>query len=122
MDKVDGNIPEDFWKENNRKWHAQKNELYERLKRINNSDMKFYESSELILKFCEEAHSLFLGANDEDRRTIVNIVFANLKYKDRELLLEPFSVFHDISKYPVLLNGGNDEARTRDLMRDRHAL
>ena len=34
------------------------------------------------------------------------------------------SIIPSIKKEPlwVLLNGGNDEARTRDLMRDRHAL
>ena len=122
IDKADGNIPEDFWRENYHKWHAQKDELYEKLKRVNNAGLKYYESCELILKFCEDAPSLFMSANDEDKRTIINIVFANLKYKDRKLLLEPFSVFYDILKYPVLIYGGNDEARTRDLMRDRHAL
>ncbi len=68
-----------------------------------------------------------------------------MTYKDKKLDIEPFEVFYNllsvdaknttielaetqtesIKKAPEsanFKNGGNDGARTRDLMRDRHAL
>ena len=43
-------------------------------------------------------------------------------YKDKKVSVELTSVFDLLINNQFFNNGGNDEARTRDLMRDRHAL
>ncbi len=110
IDKVDGKIPEDFWMAQNRAWHAQKDELYNQLKKMNEFDSKFYSSSELLLKFCKDAHNAFIGGNADDKRFITNIVVSNLNYKDRKLSVELHPVFDNLLNCPNLKNGGTSEA------------
>lgn len=145
VDKVDGNIPEDFWKSQNRIWHAEKDELYNRLKKINNFDNQFYSDSEILLKWCKNTYESFKNGSEEDKRFISKIVISNMSYKDKKLDIVPHPLFFGMlkanakkttielpetrakkqkttPKEVVFVNGGTDETRTRDLLRDRQAL
>ncbi len=145
LDKVDGVISEDFWRVQNRKWHAEKADLLERLKVINSIDTKFYDNAETLLNLCKNSPEIFKNGTNEQKRLIAKIIGSNFVYKDKKLSIEPYSVFYELlnAKENQLTlepaetqsgstkaapesadfkNGGNDEARTRDLMRDRHAL
>lgn len=104
LDKLDGNIPNEFWKEKNTAWHAQKDELLNKLKAINNAEKKFYERSNLILEFCKDAYRLFLEASPEEKRKIVSLVCSNLSYKDKELSIELNSVFKMLANNADLIN------------------
>ena len=144
-DKVDGNITEEFWRSKNITWHAEKENLISQLKLLNQSDTQFYNDAETILNWCRNSYSAFINGDYDDKKIIAQLVLSNLSYKDKKLSVEPNSVFYDMlciknSKSTIELaetqttsnkkapcganfkNGGNDEARTRDLMRDRHAL
>lgn len=112
MDKLDGNVSNEFWKQQNDLWHSQKDELINRLKVLSNSDKKFYESSNLILEFCKDAYELFLGASAEEKRNIVNLVCSNLLYKDKELSIELNSVFNTLLKSAILIKSSPGKIRT----------
>lgn len=149
IDKCDGNVDDEFWNTTNKKWHAEKSELINQLQRMNKADEEFYNMCEMLLKFCKNAHNMFLSGTAEDKRFITSTVISNITYYDKKLDIELFPVFYTLSdlikeedkKFSTLelsesidftnkkdpkkgqfVNGGNDEARTRDLMRDRHAL
>lgn len=149
VDKCDGKIDETFWQTQNRKWHAEKTGLINQLQRMNKADEEFYNMCEMLLKFCKNAHEMFLNGTAEEKRFITSTVISNITYHDKNLDVELFPVFYTLSdlikeedkKFSTLepsesidftnkkdpkkgqfVNGGNDEARTRDLMRDRHAL
>lgn len=148
-DKCDGEVDEEFWNTTNKKWHAEKTELINQLQRMNKADEEFYDMCEMLLKFCKNAHEMFLNGTAEEKRFITSTVISNITYYDKKLDIELFPVFYTLSdlikeedkKFNTLepsesidftnkkdpkkgqfVNGGNDEARTRDLMRDRHAL
>lgn len=92
---------------------------------------------------------MFLNGSVEDKRFITHTVLSNSSYYDGNFDVELHPAFDTLfrlfqanehqnsiielaetqagtkkepSKKALNLNGGNDEARTRDLMRDRHAL
>ena len=92
---------------------------------------------------------MFLKGTIEDKRFITQTVLSNATYYDKKLDIELHPAFdtlfrlseeHKLSKTTIepletqsesikkapeganYLNGGNDEARTRDLLRDRQAL
>ena len=148
-DKCDGTIDEDFWREINKSYHAEKTELIEALHRVNEADIRFYETCEKLLKFARNAHQMFLNGSVEDKRFITQTILSNATYYDGNFDVELHPAFdtlfrlakesnhqnstieppetqsENIKKAPEganFKNGGNDEARTRDLMRDRHAL
>ena len=119
------------------------------MQRINEADEKFYDTCEQLLKFAKNAYDMFMNGTVEDKRFITQIVLSNSTYYNKKLDVELHPVFdilfrlakeyeqnkstiepsetqsECIKKAPKganFKNGGNDEARTRDLMRDRHAL
>lgn len=112
IDKIDGNISSEFWKEKNDLWHTQKDALISKLKILNEGDKKFYESSNLILEFCKDAHSLFMGATGEEKRNILNLVCSNFSYKDKELSIELNSVFKQLAKNANLIKNSPGKTRT----------
>ncbi len=149
IDKCDGKVSEEFWIVTNKKWHAEKTELINQLHRMNKADEEFYNMTEMLLKFCHNAHEMYLNGTAEEKRFITSTVISNITYYDKKLDIELFPVFYTLSdlikeedkEFDTLeppesidftnkkdpqegqfSNGGNDEARTRDLMRDRHAL
>lgn len=149
QDKCDGLVDEEFWQKNNKKWHAEKTELLNQLQRMNKADEEFYNMCEMLLKFCKNAHEMYLKGTVQEKRFITSTIISNMKYYNQKLDIELFPVFYTLSdlikdyniqnsllepsesidftnkKDPQkgqFVNGGNDEARTRDLMRDRHAL
>ena len=76
---------------------------------ISKADNDFYKQSNLILEFCRNSLEFFSKKN-------------NLPDNRYELDESQTGIKKEPSKKALNLNGGNDEARTRDLMRDRHAL
>ena len=148
-DKCDGKVSEEFWQKNSKKWHEEISDLEDQRARINKADEEFYNMCEMLLKFCKNAHDMYLNGTVEERRFITTTVISNITYHDKNLDIELFPVFYTLSdlikeedkEFDTLepsesiditnkkdpqkgqfVNGGNDEARTRDLMRDRHAL
>lgn len=144
-DKIDGNITEDFWRTQNKIYHNEKNALIDKLKYLNNSDEKFYNNAEILLNWCKNSYETFKNGSNADKRFITKILVSNITYSAKKLDIELKPVFYGMlknsknnatieptqirintKKQPlneaVLLNGGTDEARTRDLLRDRQTL
>ena len=149
VDKCDGAIDEDFWREINKSYHTEEAELIEALQRINEADVKFYDTCEKLLKFAQNAHQMFLNGSTEDKRFIAQTIISNATYSDGKFDVELHPAFDALFKLSnesehqktiieptkstdftnkkdpqegQFINGGTDEARTRDLLRDRQAL
>ena len=148
-DRCDGTIEEDFWKKINQEYHAEKAELIEQLNRINEADVKFYDTCEKLLAFAKDSYNMFMNGTVEDKRFITQTVLSNATYYDGNFDVELHPAFdtlfrlakesnhqnstieppetqsESIKKAPEganFKNGGTDEARTRDLLRDRQTL
>ena len=137
LDKCDGKIDEDSWKVQNRKWHSEKADLIEQLKRMNTADEKFYITCEQFLSFVKDSYKMFLNGSVEDKRFITQLVVSKCTYHAKKLDIELYPVFYSLLELPVLtgdkistieqsetqitstkkapegaefVNGGNDEA------------
>lgn len=145
IDKCEGVIDEEFWRIQNKKWRKEKNELMEQLSMLDVADEQFYMNCEQLLSFAKNAHEMFLKGSIEDKSFITKLVISKITYYNKKLDIELYPVFNSLLKKGNKIatleqaemqtistkkapeganfkNGGNDEARTRDLMRDRHAL
>lgn len=112
QEKLDENITHDFWKINNDKWHTEKNKLYIKLQEINKFDKTFYEQSNVLLKFIDDAYDLYLQGSLEQRKRIINIISQNLSYKDKEFSIELKPVFQTIVQNAYNLRIKNANNRT----------
>ena len=149
MLKNDNETENDLWNMTYANLRAEKDELRHQQQCIDNADDSFYRNSSILLNFCKNAHANFLKATPDEKRTICEILGLNFIANGKNIDIDLFPIFYDImamnklgtqniigfeltesqmgikkepSEKALNLNGGNDEARTRDLMRDRHAL
>ena len=140
---------DELWNATYKQLSAEKTELREKLACIDKADDEFYKQSDLILKFCKNASKIFLKATPSEKRTICEIIGSNFIANAQNIDITLYPVFYDVlemnklniqsnnrfeliqtqsgqqkraSKKALDLNGGNDEDRTRDLLRDRQAL
>lgn len=97
-DKVDGNIEEDFWKEQNKIYHEEKNDLLDKLKYLNKSDEKFYINAEILLKWCKNSYETFKNGSNSEKRFITNLIVSNATYKGKKLSIELKPVFYGLLK------------------------
>lgn len=139
----------ELWNQTYTELRAEREQLMDKLSCIDKADDDFYKQSDLILKFCKNASKIFMEATPSEKRTICEIIGSNFTANAKNIDITLYPIFYDIlemnrlgrsqngrfelaqtqsgtKKEPLEkalnLNGGNDEARTRDLMRDRHAL
>ena len=122
IDKLDGKITEEFWKERHNEWFDEKDKLIEKLKGYNEVAKNFEEGSNLLENFCKLAPEAYLKASPKKKQQILKIIGSNFLYKDKKVSIELTSVFDLLINNPFSQKIGNDEARTRDLLRDRQAL
>lgn len=149
MLRSNNDMENELWNQTYTELRAEKEQLMDKLSCINKADDDFYKQSDLILKFCKNASKIFMEATPSEKRTICEIIGSNFTANAKNIDITLYPIFYDIiemnrlgrskngrfelsqtqsgtKKEPLEkalnLNGGNDEARTRDLMRDRHAL
>ncbi|CDC18124.1 recombinase [Clostridium sp. CAG:306] len=139
----------ELWNATYTELRAEKEHLMEKLSCIDKADDDFYKQSDLILKFCKNASKIFMKATPSEKRTICEIIGSNFTANAQNIDITLYPIFYDIIEMNRLghsqngrfelaqtqsctkkepldkalnLNGGTDEARTRDLLRDRQAL
>ena len=112
LEKLDGNIPHDFWKANNEKWQAEKDKLYIQLEEINKLDKRFYEQSDSLLSFTDNAYDYYLKGNNEQKRRIIEIISDKISYKDKKFDIELKPVFQTIAENQYKLRTENNNNRT----------
>lgn len=149
MLRSNNDMENELWNATYTELRAEKEQLMDKLSCIDKADDDFYKQSDLILKFCKNASRIFMEATPSEKRTICEIIGSNFTANGKNIDITLYPIFYDIiemnrlghsqngrfelsqtqsgtKKEPLNkalnLNGGNDEARTRDLMRDRHAL
>lgn len=149
MLKSNNDMENELWNATYAELRAEKEQLMDKLSCISKADDEFYKQSDLILKFCKNASQIFMKATPSEKRTICEIIGSNFTANAKKIDITLYPLFYDViemnrlgrsqngrfelsqtqsgtKKEPLEkalnLNGGNDEARTRDLMRDRHAL
>lgn len=149
MLKNNNEAEDEIWTQTHYELRREKEDLLEQLARIDKADDEFYGQSELILNFCKSASRIFINSTPSEKRTICEIIGSNFIANGQKIDISLYPVFYDIiemnrlshsentrfeltetqsghkkraSKKALNLNGGTDEARTRDLLRDRQTL
>ena len=117
---------------------ASKKTLIEQLNRINEADVKFYDTCEKLLAFAKDSYNMFMNGTVEDKRFITKTVLSNATYYDGKLDVELHPAFDTLFRLSkeyehqkstiepsesvdftnkktlpkkCFNNGGNDEAR-----------
>ena len=111
-DKLDGNITPEQWKLFNDKWQAEKDKMYIQLEEINKLDKQFYEHSDTLLRFTDNAHEYYQKGSVVQRRKILEIISEKITYKDKSLNISLKPVFQTIAEKQYNLRSKLENNRT----------
>jgi site-specific DNA recombinase len=95
MDKLDGNITEDFWKEKDTQWRREKEMVLKKLQAHSKADASYMLTGIRTLELVQKASILYPKKSTLEKRAFLNILLRNSKLDGKDLLLqfrEPFDI------------------------------
>ena len=135
-DRLDGFIEPDFFERKSREWRQTQKRLTDQIAEYENAAHDYVQDGVRLLELAKKAYFLFKQQNSSEKRKLLNFVCSNSTWKDQTLtatLRQPFDLLAltnttwqrkkatGNSSSDLVLNGGADGTRTRDLRRDRPA-
>ena len=106
IDRLDGNIDEDFYNENRKAWQTELDDAQIGLNAILENNKYFIEDVGRVLELCKNASEWYLRENDEEKRKLVNILCSNLSWDGENLHIELKSAFGEMLKSAFYKNSG----------------
>ena len=104
LDKLDGKIGEEFWRNKSQEWSAEKENLSMKLLTLQRADTLYLENTHFILELAKNAVDKFESGTVEEKRRIINTIVWNCSYKDGNLDIELKSAFGMILKWEKTRN------------------
>lgn len=98
IDRIDGNIDDEFYKENQKTWQSELEKAQIGLNAILKNNRYFIEDVGRVLELCKNASNMFLKANNEEKRKLINILCSNLSFDGENLHIQLKSVFGELLK------------------------
>ena len=86
----------ELWNTTYQALREEKEELRNQQLKFDKADDDFYKQSDLILKFCKNAHALFIKATPDEKRTICEIIGSNFIANGKNIDIDLYPVFYDI--------------------------
>ena len=96
LDKLDGNISEDFWAERHNQWTQDLLTIQSNITAYEKASINFIEQGANFLKICYEMHDLYQFGNCTEKRELINYVLQNLKLEGENIHYDykkPFDIF-----------------------------
>ena len=85
LDKLDGKITEEFWRERHETWRKEQEEVRATIQRHERANTNYYEEGVGILELAQQAYSLYVGASLQNKRDIVRSLLSNCILSDTTL-------------------------------------
>lgn len=82
IDKLDGKITEEFWRQKTDEWRAEQDEIRRKLVLHRQANRSYIEEGVKILELTQHAPAFYLRATPEEKREILKTVLSNCALKD----------------------------------------
>lgn len=104
-DKLDEKITEEFYNRKNKEWSDELEKVTEMVKKHNNANNKFRQLGINIYELSQKAKQIYLKAkNEEDKRSLINLVFTNLTLNGVKLNIDYTKTFKLLAEAVKLTN------------------
>ena len=80
------------------KWEAERRSLIIEEQEVLKVTKTFFDCSNLLLEFCKDCHSAYLGVMTKQKKQILKIVCSNVSYDGENLVIEPNIAFKAVIK------------------------
>jgi hypothetical protein len=98
---LDGEFDEDEYREKRKSLEQKRNDIVKKIESNDRADNNFSECLINTLQLASSAGKTFKGSTVEEKRKLINLVFANLELKGQKLeftLCPPFDAFVEMDK------------------------
>lgn len=112
QEKLDETITQEQYSKYSTKWQIEKDKLYLQLDELNKLDKRFYEQTDELLSFTDNAYTYYLKGTIAQRRKILEIISEKITYKDKAFNLKLKPIFRTIAENQHNLNCKLDNNRT----------
>ena len=100
-DKLDGKISEDFYDRKFKQFAQEKDQITDSIKKHSQANIKFYELSINFYELSQKAKQIYLKANQDQKRQLINLVFDKLTLNEGKLSYsykKAFQIICDMAK------------------------
>ena len=116
IDKLDGKIGEDFWREKTEQWRSEQDEIHRKLNLHKSANRRYIDEGIKILELAQYAHARYVAGTAEIKGQILRFLLSNCTLKDATpspTYRKPFSL---VAKGPLceIWRGRRDDLRTAD--------
>ncbi len=77
VDKLDGTVSEEFWRNKTTEWKREQDQIGERLEAHKTSNRAYYEDGIKILELANRAYSLYVQQSPHEQRRLLNVLLSN---------------------------------------------
>ena len=93
-DKLDEKITQEFYNRKSKEWTGEFEKIEELIQKHNNANNKYRQLGISIYELSQRAKKIFLKAeNEEDKRSLINLVFSHLTLDEGNLNIEYSKTF-----------------------------
>ncbi|MFH1226746.1 MAG: recombinase family protein [Planctomycetota bacterium] len=85
IDKLDGRITEDFYKDKIDEWREEQERILEQVKKHQNANANYFAQGVHILELAQKAYSLYIKQKPSERRRLLNYLLSNCTYTSGNL-------------------------------------
>jgi len=105
-DKLDSKIPEDFYDRKFKEYTTDKEEVLEKLYKLNNTNTQYYEAGYAIHQLALKAKDIYSStkATPEDKRLLLSFVFSNLSLSNKQIKANYTYAFEFLANWMPKLN------------------
>ena len=124
LDKLDGKIAEEFWREKHETWRKEQEETRAALQRHERANTSYYEEGVGILELAQQAYSLYVGASQQNKRDIVRSLLSNCTLNNATLCptyRKPYQLLRDALQMKETGEQRDLNPRPPGPQSDRHA-
>ncbi len=86
IDKIDGVISDEEWKQLHARFLAELDDIKRRLDSHTRANLEYYEQGAVILELAQDAYTQYLAQNDSEKRKLLEFVLSNCLVKGAEFV------------------------------------
>ncbi len=109
-DKIDEVITLEYYKKRYKEFSKQKNDILDQINKMKNNIKNYYEVGVEVHDLAYKARELYMSkkATADDKRTLINKIFSELKLKDKKLIAEYTPAYKFLSEWMPKLNATSE--------------
>ncbi|MCD7779749.1 MAG: hypothetical protein LUH05_03660 [Candidatus Gastranaerophilales bacterium] len=96
LDKLDGNITEEFWQDKNNEWTLEHAGIMQKLDAYERANVNYMKQASELLELLENLYTQYIQFSDAEKTKVLKIIFSNFLIEGENIRYDykkPFDIF-----------------------------